>query len=232
MAFYIEDFIKDTVNRIRTSGNISSIVKSTNTYTINTNTTLNLTNGLFVEFDGCNEIFQVSNVVKNKSFQVTSQKTLIGKTVWTMALYFMYGSPDEIRAILSEKNSNLQYKYKKYPLICLFLPISERKDNSEVAITEFENISIAIVIDSNVTYTSEQRKEISFKPILEPLYELFMNALRTSPYTSYLIVPTTKFFSHTKTNYYYYASEGTGQNVLNAFADAIEIKNLNLNFNR
>lgn len=229
MGFYIEDFIKTTVDRIRSTGTITSIVKALNVYTINTSSTKNLINGLYVEFNNSNEIYQISNIVTNKSFKVTSQKPIAGAVSWTLSVYFLAGSPDEIKAVLSEKNSSSAFKYKKFPLITLFLPIDEIRDNSEVATTTFNNIVLDFIVESDITLTVEERKEIRFKTVLEPLYDLFFDGLKTSLYTSGLIVPLTKYFNHTKTNFYYYSTE---QNVLRAFADAIEVKNLELKFTR
>lgn len=90
--------------------------------------------------------------------------------------YFMPGHPVEITNRLKDKDDDKVYKWKKYPLIVLLLDIDENNVGGIVNLTA--NVIIMNYSDEN--YNVEQRMENVFKPILDPLYELFFEELLNS----------------------------------------------------
>ena len=141
--------------------------------------------------------------------------------------YYIDGHPQEINLRLTEKSKDSTTKYKRYPLIALRLDTTEEVYGR---LHHFKlNIGIFAYTDKN--YTSAQRKELVFKPILYPLYYEFLRQLKLSgwftwPPTS-LDVP-----KHTKVDRYFWGTGTENGNTKNIFSDpldAIEILNLEVN---
>jgi hypothetical protein len=95
-------------------------------------------------------------------------------------------------------------------------------------------LNLAILSHTDKNYTSEERMEKVFKPVLYPLYEKFLKALYNSGLFGWdrrtLEVP-----SHTKIDRPYWGTQSaTGNNLRNTFSDpldAIEILNLRVTQN-
>lgn len=224
---YIEDFFQNIVNDIISdvSGTISSI--SDKTLTVNKTTGLSI--GMLINLNGYKEPFEIESLT-TYSITIKSNLTSISATTYSLNLNYIFGHPIEIANILTEKDQNSNYKYKKYPCLCLFTGIDEEIGNFEPNCKSFNNIFLAIITDTKPSYSTSQRKELKFKKILEPIYFLLFNKLENCKYTYKLIKPESRVFQHVKHNVYFYGSEGKEQNILNSFADAIEIKNLQLRF--
>lgn len=142
------------------------------------------------------------------------------------APFYMYGHPLEIINILSQKDKHDTLKYKKYPLVALFQDFEEIKGEDQ-AINAEVNLNIVIAVNTSQHYRSSERYANTFKTVLYPIYNLFLEKIAASGY--FQTAPG--IISHRKTDRVYWGKQGlygTEANVFNDFLDAIEIDNLNL----
>jgi hypothetical protein len=87
--------------------------------------------------------------------------------------YYMYGHRLEIANRLNEKEKDSVFKYQKYPLIALRMDIGESKSYDMIDYS----LNLAILNFTEKGYNAEQRMEKVFKPILYPLYKMFLTQL-------------------------------------------------------
>lgn len=102
------------------------------------------------------------------------------------APFFMYGRKSEILQLLTEKDQDDEYKYKKYPLIILYASQQERhgiNHMNEYLISPL----VSIVTDSSREFYQDDRFTNSIKPILYPIYEYLLQEIGNNPafYQSY-----------------------------------------------
>lgn len=140
-----------------------------------------------------------------------------------LAPYYMHGHPLEIVNILSQKTSHETLKFQKYPLIALFQDFDEpiEGDGRDVS------LNIVICTETKPGFEASERYNETFKPILNPLFDLFIKHLRRSYYLN--ILPDA--ISYTKTDRVYWGRQGlygSEGNIFDDHIDAIEISNLNL----
>lgn len=142
-------------------------------------------------------------------------------------VYSMYGNKIEIANRLLEKDSDMVYKYQKYPLIALHMPFTEGiKADGMIELS----LNIAIMDFTEETYISEERYQQVFVPILEPLYELLLEKIQESGLFNIIGTP-----EHTRIDRLFWGTENQiGSNeqdkyVFNDPLDAIELVNLKLN---
>jgi hypothetical protein len=140
--------------------------------------------------------------------------------------FYMYGHRLEIANRLTEKTKDPVFKYQKYPLIALRLPVTEFVSDGMWRFT----LNIAILTFTDKKYTSDQRYEHVFRPVLYPLYQRFLEEIRNS---GLFVWPQDQEFpEHTKIDRLYWGtqySEGNEKNIFNDPIDAIEIIDLKLN---
>lgn len=126
------------------------------------------------------DIGLVVDRVRERFLTLDSTVLLISSRAITMdgggPPFYLYGHRREIANRLSKKGVNASEKYKKYPLIALRLDTSERVVGDMTHYT----LNLAIVHATKPGYTAEERYINVFKPILYPLYDLFMEELRNT----------------------------------------------------
>jgi len=140
------------------------------------------------------------------------------------APYYLYGHPVEIVNILSKKTNNSTLKFKKFPLIVLFM------DFAEDVQPEGRNVSLrlAIVTDTKPTFYTADRYTNTFKTVLYPIWELLHQAILDSNYIDSVSL------AYAKTDRPYWGRQGlygNEGNIFNDFVDAIEIDNLEITIN-
>ena len=137
--------------------------------------------------------------------------------------FYLYGHPLEIANTLTEWSKNPNQKFEQFPLIILFQDFEERKGTHQ---GENSVVSLNMVICCNTDkhYKSNERYEKTFKTVLYPLYDLFIEALTNSGY----FAQTDDLIPHTKIDRVYYGNQANTANLFNDFIDAIEIKDLEL----
>lgn len=140
--------------------------------------------------------------------------------------FYDYGHRQEIANKLTAKDSeDAPFKYQKYPLIALRLDTEEERDGKMIHF----NLNIAIIASTDPLYSSNERYDKVFKPVLYPIYSEFIRLLGEIGLFTWgngQIEPP-----HTKIDRLYWGtagSEGNESNIFNDSLDAIEILNLKL----
>lgn len=150
------------------------------------------------------------------------------RTVVGGSPYYMYGTRTYVSAKLSSKDKSIIARYQKYPLIAL------RFDPEEdvVAVKQY-SLNIIIAGLTKPTYTNDERYANVIKPILVPLYEGFLQAIRDSGLFMWdLNEGFNGWPPHQKIDRPYWGADGLEDNEINVFndpLDAIEIKDLRIN---
>jgi hypothetical protein len=141
---------------------------------------------------------------------------------------FMYGPVEEIEADLVNltRAQGLPNAtgMAKYPLIALFQDFPEKRGDAN---GYYADVTIPIILIANLTkntYKAPERYEYNFKPILYPVYKLFLQEMAKS---GKIIGNDPDSFDHTKFDRLYYGRKTVGS-ALNDYVDAIEINNLRI----
>jgi hypothetical protein len=137
-------------------------------------------------------------------------------------VYYMYGHPKEIAIRLQELSNSPTEGNKKFPLIILFTDITI--DRSLVGFYGSTQLRMLIANFTLAEYTSVQRTEINFKPILHPIKKELLNQIDRHSRFTY-----EDELSYKETDMYYYGSQINDKNIFNDRIDAIEIRDLKLN---
>lgn len=140
----------------------------------------------------------------------------------TMPVYYMYGHPKEIAIRLQELTNSPTEGHKKFPLIILFTDITI--DKSLIGFYGSTSIRMLIANFTLPEYTSVQRTEINFKPILHPIKKELLNQIDRHARFTYEDELTYK-----ETDMYYYGSQINDKNIFNDHIDAIELRDIKLN---
>jgi hypothetical protein len=140
--------------------------------------------------------------------------------------YYMYGHRLEIANRLKAKDNRVNEKEAKYPLIALRLDTEEGMGEGFPK----QDLNLIIATITKRGYNAEERYTNVFKPVLQPLYLQFIQALRKS---GLFIWPNLQDMPvHTKIDRPYWGTPDPEENVKNLFddpIDAIEILNLKIN---
>ena len=213
----IEDIISDVVDSIRDTGTITNVVFDSGVSTITTANSLS--NGEVVV------IGSLEGKIKNVSgteFQIDGDATL--EDSWkAQAPYFIDGHLLDVANQLLEKDGSVApVKFKKYPLIVLEQDFTMDKLDGPIA---RGNLDFVIVNPTKAGYTTKQRREFNFTPILDPLYSEFLQALDN------FIGIGINSENWDVTRRYYWGSQLVEKNIFNDKLDAIEIKNLEIEVN-
>ena len=149
----------------------------------------------------------------------TALSDIIGKVVQSMnaeqKVYFLPGRRSEIAEILSAKSDNQKLKFEKYPLVCLFLDDPIEKIG---AVDRTVKVELAFVVESRHEWFTTDRIDMTFKPVLYPMVDLFFKYLRRSKNVK------TEIWEYNRRDAYGLQSS----NILNDYVDAVEILNLEL----
>lgn len=144
----------------------------------------------------------------------------------TLTVTYMHGPVEEIEANLVEiAGAQGLPGYtgpKKYPLIAVFQDFPEVHNPAG---GYYADVNLPIVIIGNLTsntYKADKRYTENFKPILYPLYELFLQEMAKQPS---IVGKDPDLFGHTKYDRLYYGKRKLGTGVSD-YLDVIEIQNL------
>lgn len=149
-----------------------------------------------------------------------------------LTVTYMHGPVEEIEANLVEiaKAQGLPgyTGAKKYPLIAVFQDFPEVHNPAG---GYYADVNLPIVLIANLTsntYKADKRYAENFKPILYPLYELFLQQMAKQPE---IVGKDPNLFDHTKFDRLYYGKRSLGTQVSD-YVDAIEIQNLKFTVNQ
>ena len=135
--------------------------------------------------------------------------------------YYLYGTRVEINSILKTK-SQID---AKYPLVALKVPIVWRSEGGMI----HYSLNLAIMSFTDKNYRAAQRYENVIKPILRPLYNLFLEKLKIVGGFSWTNEGHEPY--HIGREVPFYGTEGKEGNLKNYFddpIDAIEIVDLKI----
>ncbi len=141
--------------------------------------------------------------------------------------YYFYGHPMDINSQMILRDKELTTMGKVYPAVCLRLPVSEEMKGGLVNYT----LNVAILAVTKDTYDTPDRYEQVIKPVLIPLYELFLDRLKKH---GFVWSGDQKRPPHTKIDRPHHGVNETQGNKAYVFAnklDAIELINLKVNYN-
>lgn len=141
--------------------------------------------------------------------------------------YYFYGHPMDINKQLVENDKSIAKNKQKYPAVFLRLPIPELIEGGLVKYT----LNIGIMDVTKKDYNTPERYEHVIKPILMPLYELFLDRLKKKGF----VWPGNQTRPpHTKIDQPHHGVEATQGNkayVFESTLDAIELLSLKINYN-
>lgn len=92
---------------------------------------------------------------------------------------FDHGSIESINQRLGSKNSTVEFRSEKYPLIWLREPFTVVNDGWGY-FGRVTDMNIFIIHETDKNYTEEQRKELVFKAIIIPIYAELLRLFRRS----------------------------------------------------
>ena len=161
------------VDSMRDSGNYTSWSKVGTTYTIVAENEL-----LEDEWISLNDSDEFQSInVSSSSFDIVSSSDPPATGAYkSLEPFYMYGHRREISNRLLMKNKDNVFKYQKYPLFALRLPIVEDvlQDVNDVS------LNIAILAFTNKNYRAQDRYDNVINPILVPLYTEFLLKVQDS----------------------------------------------------
>ena len=165
----------------------------------------------------------IDTITEWASFRATFTSLPVTVTTITgaaLVINYHYGHPLEIVNLFKQATHSESVKYEQFPAICLMQDFPEKFTDANDREVE---LNVVILTDTKREYEASQRYTYTFKPVLYPLYDLFLTALTESSYIS------GQYFDHTRYDRLYWGKSGlygnTG-NIFNDFIDAIELENL------
>lgn len=148
----------------------------------------------------------------------------------SLAPYYFHGHIKDIADTLAtiQNDNNKVAAYQNYPFIALIHDFEEDRSNNGFDYIA-RNVMILIVHFTRQDYKPGSRYDEVFIPVLIPIYESLMKAIKRSKYFTI----GKEGLKHTKIDRLFFGSSLSGnKNVLNDYSDAIEIKNMDLKVNR
>lgn len=179
---YTIGIISEIVDSLRERYAISNIIDNLNgTYTVLTGQTYGLQNGDFVTISdtpGFNQSFEISVLIANTSFNITLATGIaipITFGQWKAnAPYFYFSEWKEADRKLMEKGESFVYRFQRFPMIFLLLPITETDSKHLIHDFEIDKLNIYFF-----TQTDEKKdsiwREINTFPELRILETKFNN---------------------------------------------------------
>jgi len=170
---------------------------------------------------------EIGEVVESMRNLSAADAAKFGITAGLTSPYYFYGHPIDMNTQMINRDKELATKNKVYPAVALRLPVTEEIKNGLV----FYTLNIAIFATTNINWDAPKRYDEVIKPVLYPLYELFLDRLKKH---GFFWVGDMKRPPHTKIDRPHHGIPETQGNKAYQFStplDAIELVNLKINFN-
>lgn len=139
---------------------------------------------------------------------------------------YVFGNTQYIKTYLDEMSKGKYGTDEKLPLIALFTPVVEDRNNPDYHAVVKVNILIAC--KTNRDWSNEQRRDYSFAGVLRPIYDRFLEELKADGRLDFGYKGAVR---HSYSENYSYGKYGaftsTGDEVSEPI-DAIDIRNLEL----
>lgn len=97
------------------------------------------------------------------------------KVIKSPKMNFIFGNSQYIKERLDVYSKSKSQSPDKFPLIALFCPIVENRDDPDYF--SKSRVSLVIACSSTKDWTNEQRQVTSFRNILRPIYERLLDVL-------------------------------------------------------
>jgi hypothetical protein len=151
-------------------------------------------------------------------------KAVVAKTATAMArdVFYFFGHIKEVSTRLQELTNSTTNKSKQFPCVILFTDIPVR-ENQPIGTYGTANLNLIIANWTNPKYTSQQRLDNNFKPILRPIKKEFIKQMSRHLQFGF---PLTTEIQRTGIDRYFYGSTMNDKNAFNDYIDCIEIQNL------
>lgn len=98
------------------------------------------------------------------------------KVIKNLPINFVFGSGQYVKDVLDTATKSDKTSPSKFPLIALFCPITEERNSMDYFAKA--KVSLIIACSSNNEWSNEKRHETSFKNILRPIYDRFIEVLQ------------------------------------------------------
>jgi hypothetical protein len=224
LEIFETDLIKDVIDLMRPDKPISGISEANGISTITTDSLIlvpgiemSLTAGLYVEIG--TKFYKVLSI--NSALQTFDiEATGIVEDTWRLAINFMFGSRIEINEMLANYAKDNEMNTRRFPLIWLFINYKE-DHNQEQDIEVQAPLTFAFVGLSKPEWRANDRLENVMRPLLSPLWLLFLNVIKEMNDTFYFDTSKEPVFSRYKR--FFYGSSDKNESVLASITDAYEI---------
>lgn len=143
-------------------------------------------------------------------------------------VHFEHGHYLEIAKVLQQKALGTTSKFTKWPLIALFRDFPEK---NEVGLYTEMTATLIIAKSSDPNWTSDQREQNSFIPVLYPVLSAFLEAMDND---QRIMNQSVQELSYTKIDHYYWGSQTVldkTPNIFNEWTDSIELRDLTIKIN-
>ena len=179
-----------------------------------------------VKVTACGVVYYgyIDTITEWTSFRAVFASLPAGTTTVTgaaLVINYHHGHPLEIVNLFKQATHLESVKFEQFPAVCLLQDFPEKFEG----VNRDVELNIIIVTDTERSYQAAERYRATFKPILYPLCDMFLNALIESDYIH------GQQFDYTRYDRLYWGKNGlygNAGNIFNDFIDAIELDNLRL----
>lgn len=236
---YEPDEIKAVFDYLKTEKNIIDITESNGISTIYTDSLvlLRVLYNIYLQDKQIVTINKINYSVDNvdldlKSFEIEAVNLyhmstdaipvkVLDATKWNLAINFDFGSRIEVNQVLMNEVTDPDKKLQRFPLAWLLINQPEKSKSMDT--DHISSVKMVFAHLTDPTYLAEKRKEQVLKTVLDPLYTLFVETIR-SPYFRRKFRWNENEFIETKYNRYFYGSSDKQEKVFDSPTDAIEIE--------
>ena len=222
MSIYtiISNFVDDS----RSRGSVKNYALKTGSTTITVVTVNNLhglQNNNYIKISDAE--FLISNVNEtNKTFEITGTLAGSNLTFKKLSPFFHMGTREEIAVKFDEYSKSDILKFKLFPCVWLVLPVQSRQGINENVDSEY-TIELIIADRAQPDKRSQWQIDNNIIPVLQPIYTALLYAIKANIRKEIQYFQTDEL-SHNKIEGFLSRDE----NVLNRFANVIEITDLRL----
>lgn len=171
----------------------------------------------------------IADVVKEIAVDCTLTVVMprgVVKEIPCPPIHYVFGNAQYVKDKLDDLSKSPRGAEMKFPMIALFCPFNEQRNTPDYH--SKAKVRILIACSSDKKWSNEQRLETSFKNILRPIYNRFLEVLKEDGrfdfgYDEHVAHEYSENYSYGR----YGAHTGTGEEVSEPI-DAINISNLEL----
>lgn len=172
------------------------------------------------------EIFKelVDEVSKNLVLNINGVEVVCPK------VNYLFGSGQYFKDNIDEQSEAVSTNAGKFPVICLFAPILEDRDNVDYYTTA--KVSLLIACSTRHEWSNEQRLEYSFKNILRPIYKRLLEVMLADKRLDFGYEKEVKHQYSENYSYGRYGAVDENGKAISEPIDAINIKRLEIRINK